>query len=183
MKVKMLVLVLGVILLIPGAVSANGNIPESYLKVSGNFHNGKEFMDKNWHEKMKMKEQKLLSMVSVYTPEKKTEWVKIINERNKMREKWLSPEFAEKRALWKKEKMSKIKEFQKQYDEGKMTKEEFIKKVHGSKPIGNRKTYNELKVAVQNKNNKKAALLLNQLLVQYKQQNEWMKAAMNNLSS
>lgn len=183
MKTKILGLIMSVLLLGPAAASANGTIQKTNVDESKNIHTSRDYlkMDKNWHERMKQKEQKLLGLVGVYTPQNKKEWAKVISERNSMREKWLSPQFAKKRAKWQKEKMAKIDALQKQYADGKLNKEEFMKKVHGSKALGNHNTYHELKEAVKNKNNKKAALLLNRLLVQYKQQNEIMKAAMNSL--
>ena len=72
--------------------------------------------------------------------------------------------------------MAKIKELKKQFDEGKITKEEFVQKAHGGKAMGNWKTFHELKTAVEAKNEKQSAELLNQLLEQSKQHNEKIKA-------
>jgi hypothetical protein len=182
-KKKMIGLVLGLFLVVPGMVFANGTMPDPNNKGVNNTENSLDqrnhhMMDKNWQEKMKQKQQKLLSFVNKYTPEKKKEWEAVIKDRNSIMEKWQSPEFAEKRQQWKKEKMAKFEGLHKQYEEGKITKEEFVKKVHGSKETGHWKIYHELKDSVKSNNDKKTAQLLNQLLTHYKQQNEMMKAAM-----
>ena len=52
----------------------------------------------------------------------------------------------------------------------------FFKKSHGGKELGNCKTFHEIKAAVEAKNDKQAAVLLNQLLEQSKQHNEKIKA-------
>ncbi len=180
MKTRTMALLLAALITIPGAAFAANTTTGKGVKEPCNCHDERNhhLMDKNWHEKMKLKEQKLLSLVTVYTPEKQKEWSRVISERSKMREKWLSPEYAEKREKWKMEKKSKFDAMQKQYNDGKITKEEFLKKVHGEKMVNSWKTYNELKEAVTNNNKQKAAALLNQLLVQYEKENEMMKTAM-----
>ncbi len=182
-KKKMIGLVLGLFLVVPGMAFANGTMPNTTNKGGNSTENSLDqrhhhMMDKNWQEKMKQKQQMLLSFVNKYTPEKTKEWEAVIKDRNSIMEKWQSPQFAEKRQQWKKEKMAKFEGLHKQYEEGKITKEEFVKKVHGSKEAGHWKIYHELKDSVKSNNDKRTAQLLNQLLTHYKQQNEMMKAAM-----
>jgi hypothetical protein len=177
-KIRMTVLLLAA-LLIPGAALAS-NTTNKGAKESCNCHDKRNhhMMDKNWHEKMKLKEQKLLSLAAVYTPEKQKEWSKVISERNKLREKWLSPEYAEKREKWKIKNKARVEALQKELNSGKITKEEFMKKVHGEKMLNSWKTYNELMDAVKNNNKKSAAVRLNQLLIQYEKESEMMKTAL-----
>jgi hypothetical protein len=190
MKKRMLIIVLGLLLAIPGWVSANVEVPDANGKQTEKPVPGsqdkedteecdcekQEHMHKNWQAKMAEREQKLLAWVDQYTPDKKAEWTKVLAEKKELRNKWLSPENAEKREKWKQEKMSKIQELKKQLDEGKITKEEFVQKAHGGKAMGNWKTFHDLKAAVESKNDKTSAELLNQLLDQSKQHNEKIKA-------
>lgn len=169
--------------MVPGAAFANGNMSEANCKGNDGFGDCYEkrshhMVDKNWHEEMQRKQQMLLKVVSKYTPEKKKEWEAVIKERNTLKEKWSGPQFDKKRQQWKKEKMAKIKELHQQYEEGKMTKKEFLKKVHSEKEMGNWKIYQDLKDTIKNHNDQKTAQLLNQLLDNFKQKNEMMKAAM-----
>jgi hypothetical protein len=71
--------------------------------------------------------------------------------------------------------MKKMKELHKQLEEGKITKEEFIKEAHGGKDMGRWKTFHDIKLAVENKDAKLAAERLNQLLDQYKEHNVKLK--------
>ncbi|MEH7178408.1 hypothetical protein [Neobacillus vireti] len=186
-----MIMMLGLLLAMPGFTSANVQVPDENQKPSApNSHeiDGEkgteecdcdekhEHMHKNWQEKMAEREQKLLTWVNQYTPDKKEEWTKVLSEKKELRNKWLSPENATKREKWKQEKMEKIQALKKQLDEGKITKEEFVQKAHGGKAMGNWKSFHDLKAAVETRNDKQAAELLNQLLEQTKQHNEKMKA-------
>jgi hypothetical protein len=183
MKLRKLLFVLALLLAVPGLNSVNAEMSD---KVKQGENEDKECdcehqedMHKDWQAKMKEREKNLLTWVDQYTPDKKAEWTQVIEEKKALRNKWLSPEFAEKREMWKLEKMAKIQELKKQFEEGKLTKEEFVKKAHGRKDLGHFKTYHELKNAVAAKDEKQAATLLNQLLDQAKQHNDKMKEMMN----
>ena len=194
MKFRLLAMMLGLLLAMPGFTSANVQTPNDSEKqaekrpVPGSqdkeADKGSEECDcekqehshKDWQAKTLEREQKLLVWVDQYTPDKKAEWTKVLAEKKELRTKWLSPENAQKREKWKQEKMAKIQELKKQLDEGKITKEEFVQKAHGGKAMGHWKTFHELKAAVEAKNYKQAADLLNQLLEQSKQHNEKIKA-------
>ncbi|SDM39868.1 hypothetical protein [Bacillus sp. OK048] len=186
MIVRMMVIALGLLLALPGLTSANVQSPAENEKqaVPGSHDresekDGIEREDHNhinWQAKMAEREQKLLGWVDQYTPDKKAEWTKVLAEKKELRNKWLSPENAAKREKWKQDKMAKIKEFKKQLDEGKITKEEFVQKAHGGKAMGSWKTFHDLKTAVEAKNDKQAIELLNQLFEQSKQHNEKIKA-------
>lgn len=193
-KMKRLIFILGLMLSMPGLALANDQIVEKGLmqadsesKDSFNGKNGAEECDcekqedihRNWQAKMAEREQKLLTWIDQYTPEKKAEWTKVLEEKKELRNKWLSPELAQKREQWKQEKMAKIQDLRKQLEEGKITKEEFVKQAHGGKNLGHWKTFHDLKTAVEAKNDKQAAQLLNHLLEQTKQHNEKMKEMIN----
>lgn len=194
MKFRILITTMLLLLALPSFVSANVQLPEtnekqtekqsvpdSKVKEGDNKAEEcdcekQEHSHKDWQAKMAEREQKLLGWVDQFTPDKKSEWTKVLTEKKELRNKWLSPENAEKREKWKQEKMEKIQELKKQLDEGKITKEEFVRQAHGGKAMGNWKTFHELKEAVETKNDKQAAVLLNQLLEQSKQHNDKIRA-------
>jgi hypothetical protein len=194
MKFRLLIMMLGLLLAAPGFTSANVEMPDASEKqaekrtVPGSQDKEgdkesdecdcekQEHSHKHWQAKMVEREQKLLAWVDQYTPDKKAEWTKVLAEKKELRTKWQSPENAQKLEKWKQEKMAKIQELKKQLDEGKITKEEFVQRAHGGKAMGPWKTFHELKAAVETKNDKRAAELLNQLLEQSKQHNEKIKA-------
>ncbi|MCM2533136.1 hypothetical protein NDK43_12940 [Neobacillus pocheonensis] len=185
MKVKSLILALGVFISIPGFASATGSTTPDTKggqaeKAPCDCHDGKVHhgMHRDWQAKMAEREQKLLTLVDQYTPGKKAEWTKVLAEKKALHQKWHSPEFAKQHEQWKKEKLAKMQELKKQYDEGKLTKEEFFKKVHGDKEFGHWKTYHDLKAAVDAKDKKKVEENLNLLLSHYKQHNQMMKEKM-----
>lgn len=183
MKVKNIIIFsLAFVLVMPGFAAANGNVPQTKVGQQDKpcdchegMHKHHHMMNKDWQAKMAEREQKLLNWVNQYTPDKKAEWASVFNERKDLRNQWMSPENAEKREKWKKEKMAKMQELKKQYDEGEITKEEFLKQAHGGKNMGNWKTFDDLSAAVEKKDDKQAAALLNKMLEQYKQYNEKMK--------
>ncbi|MEH7305377.1 hypothetical protein [Neobacillus drentensis] len=182
MKFNMLLLSLGLLFSVPGMAAANHTTPDTTngeqrekapcdCHESGHHH----MMHKDWEAKMAERQKMLLSWVDQYTPNKKTEWTAVLAEKKILINQWMSPENAAKRERWKKEKRAKMEELKKQLEAGKITKEEFIKQVHGGKEMSHWKTFHELKLAVEKKDNKQAALLLNQLLEQSKQHNEKIK--------
>jgi hypothetical protein len=189
MKKRMLIILLGLILAMPSFAIANVQTPGGSEKpaVPGSQEKDgeketeecdcekQEHNHKDWQAKMAEREQKLLGWVDQFTPDKKAEWTKVLAEKKELRNKWLSPENSKKREEWKQEKMARIQELKKQLDEGKITKEEFVQKAHGGKAMGHWKTFHDLKTAVEAKNDKRAAELLNQLLEQSKQHNDKIK--------
>jgi hypothetical protein len=181
MKLKMLLLTLGFLVSVPGFSEANGNLPNSK---GGNPENapcdcqeGKHHhnMHRDWQAHMAEKDQKLLLWVDQFSPDKKAEWTKVLAEKKTLSKDWMSPENAGKREQWKKAKLAKMEELKKQFDEGKLTKEEFIKKAHDGKEMGHWKTFHDLRISVEKKDEKQAKVLLNQLLVQTKQHNQRLK--------
>ncbi|TDK63242.1 hypothetical protein E2K98_07275 [Bacillus salipaludis] len=185
MKNKLFVLILGLFLAVPGLASAHKHIPvdheghdihkEDCCDKDNHRHH---FMHGDWKAKMAAREGKILGWVNQYTPEKKEAWTKMFSEKKVLMMKWLSPQNAAKREQWKKERMEKMEKFRKQYDEGKITKEEFLKKVHGGKDMSHWQTYHEIEEAVAEKNNEEAKKYLNQLLEQYKAHNQMLKDLM-----
>lgn len=184
-KRKIVLLAAGIFLAIPSFGMAHGATPNANQQIrhhdKDECHHEKhgEMTEKNWQEKVKEKEQQLLLWVDQYAPEQKDEWVKVIQEEKALRDKWLSPEFSKQREQWKQEKMAKIQELKNQFDEGKITKEELMKKAHGGKDFAHWKTYHDLKEAVEEKDNKEAKQLLAQMLQQHKQHNEMVKEMLN----
>jgi hypothetical protein len=183
MKLKLLVLALGLTLAMPGFALASPMVPDT---TGGKADKGpcncqeekkhhQMMHHRHWQEKMAEREQKILTWVDQYTPGKKAEWTKVFAEKKSLRDQWMSPENASKREKWKEQKMTQMKELRKQLEAGKITKEEFMKKLHGDKAMGHWKTYHDLEVAVEAKNDKHAAQLLDQLLEQYKRHNQMLK--------
>lgn len=182
-KKKQLGLALGLFLIMPQLVMAqepgiegNGKQAEKAGECKHGHHH---LNDQQYQQKWKEKEQKLLSLVDHYTPDKKAEWAQVMAERNKLHAKWLSPEFAKKREQWQKEKWTGQKN---PTGEGKGTKEEFFKKDHVGMKREHWKMYHQLKAAVKNNNDKEAAKILNQILTHYKHHNEMIKQAMGQTS-
>ncbi|WML39266.1 hypothetical protein RCG19_19085 [Neobacillus sp. OS1-2] len=179
MKLKMLLLSMALVFSMPNFAAAHEHesTPVDHDEKPCNCKEDKHrhLMHKDWQAMMKEREQKLLSWVDQYTPDKKGEWTKVLEEKKTLRNQWMSPENAAKREQWKKEKMTKMEELKKQLDEGKITKEEFMKKAHHGKKMGHWKIFHDLRLAVDKKDDKQAAVLLNQLLVQMKEHNQMMK--------
>ncbi|RHW38058.1 hypothetical protein D1B31_14860 [Neobacillus notoginsengisoli] len=132
-----------------------------------------------------LKENEIISWAEKYTPEKAEEWKAVFAERKVLKERWLSPEMKDKRESWKKEKAKRIGEIQelkKQFEEGKLTREDYLKqayeKIKQSKPklMKGYGSYFKLKEAVEQNDAGKAAALLNELLEFQKQHNETLKA-------
>ncbi|NRD79271.1 hypothetical protein HPT25_18080 [Bacillus sp. BRMEA1] len=187
MKLKSIVLSAGLLFSVPGLAGAQGTVPDTNsdqrtitdpnkpcnCQDDGSRHH--HMHHKDFQAIMAQREQNLLTWVGQYTPEKKAEWTTVLAEKKQLFNQWMSPANAKKREQWKSEKMAKFNALKKQLDEGKITKEEFVKKIHDGKEKGHWKTYHELKLAVEKKDNTQAAALLNQMLVHYKQQNAKMK--------
>lgn len=187
MRLKILLLSIGLIFSLPGFAGAQGTVsdtnnhqgtvPNTRQPCNCNDEGRRHHMQhKDWQAKMAEREQQLLTWVGQYTPEKKAEWTTVLTKKKTLLSQWMSPENAKKREQWKSEKKAKFDELRKQFEAGKITKEEFVNKLHGGKELGHWKTYHELKAAVEKKDDKQAEALLNQLLSQYKQHNEKMKA-------
>lgn len=185
MNLKLMTLVLGLFLSIPGLASATGPVssPDGGQAGKGpcdcgegRHHHGMHHKD--WQAKMAKKEKELLTWVNTYTPDKKAEWTKTLAESKALHQKWHSPEFAKQREEMKKEKMAKFQALKKQYDEGKITKEEFFNKLHGDKKYSHWKTYQGLKTAVKANDQKKAAQNLNSLLASLKEHNKMLQDKM-----
>lgn len=173
MKRKLVVIVAILLLAIPAFAQANHQVPADNGAVTDTKH------QQDWEEKRAERERLLLSWVDEFTPEKKAEWTKVLEERKALRNKWMSPENAEKREQWKKDKIAKITELRKLVEEGKITKEEFIHKLHGEKGMGYWKYYHDLESSVAEKDQKQSAELLNQLLAKYKEHNQIMAEMLN----
>jgi len=180
MKFKMLLFTM-TLLLVPSFAAAHESVPSNHEEKSCDCKQDRHHhtMHKDWQAMMAQREQKLLSWVDQYTPDKKAEWTKVLEEKRTLRSQWMSEENAAKREQWKKEKMAKMEELKKQLEEGKLTKEEFMKNVHDKKEMGHWKTFHELRIAIEKKNDKQAKILLNQLLEETKQHNQVLKEKLN----
>jgi len=177
MKFKLLFLTLALLLSVPGLTAANDSLPVDHEEKPCDCKEGKQrhMMHKDWQAMMKEREQKLLTWVDQYTPSKKKEWTQVLTEKKTLRNEWMSPANAAKRKKWEKDKLAKLEELNKQFNEGKITKEEFMKQVHGGKKMEHWKTFRDLRLAIENKDDKKAAVLLDHLLNQMKEHNKMMK--------
>ncbi|GHH96789.1 hypothetical protein [Neobacillus kokaensis] len=169
MKLNVFILALGLIFSTSGFATAQGTVPDT------NRDHQHHKMHKDWHVQMLEREQKLLSWVEQYTPEKKSEWTQAIEEKKELRKQWKKPENAKKREQWKKEKLEKMQNLKKLLEEGKITKEQFMKEIHGGKYMAHWKKFRDLQTAIENKDDKQAKDILNQLLDHYKAHNAKMK--------
>ncbi|WP_462409663.1 hypothetical protein [Neobacillus sp. Marseille-QA0830] len=177
---KRLLLIMALLISLPGIAgaegSSNGETNEKpCLNCSEEHRSHHKMMHKDWQAEQAKREQKLLAWVDQYTPDKKQEWTTVMAERKELRNQWMSPENATKREKWKTEKMAKMKELRKQLEEGKITKEEFIKQIHGGKGIEEWKSFHDLRLAVEKQDSAQATAILNQLLVQYKERNKMLR--------
>jgi len=177
MRLKLIFMTLAFLLSVPGLTAANDSLPVDHKEKPCDCQEGKQrhMMHKDWQAMMKEREQKLLAWVDQYTPTKKKEWLKVLTEKKTLRKQWMSPENAAKREKWEKEKMIKMEEINKQFEQGKITKEEFMKQVHGGKKAEYWKTFKELRLAIENKDDKRAAVHLDHLLNLMKEHNKMMK--------
>jgi hypothetical protein len=181
MKIKLLTFVLVLSFALPGFALAEVTKPDAkegvnekkpcHCQGEKRHHH---MMHHDWKAKMAEREQKILTWVNQYTPDKKAEWDKVLNDKKTLHAQWMSPENAANREKWKEQKLAQMKELTKQLDQGKITKEEFMKKIHGGKKMGHWKTFHDLEAAVEAKNDKQAAEQLNQLLGQYKEHNQML---------
>ena len=171
---------IGLVLSLPGFAFAHGFMPDNHgaphekppcCQDGHRDHMGHH----DWQAKMAEKEKKILGWVDQYSPQQKAEWTKVFAERKSLVNQWHSPQYAKKREQWKKDHMAKMQELKKQLDEGKITKEEFMKKAHSVKHMGAWQTFHDLKKAVEAKDQVQAKKFLDKLLVQYKEQNIVMK--------
>ncbi|WP_052352983.1 hypothetical protein [Neobacillus dielmonensis] len=181
---KSLLLVMCLLISLPGVAGAEGSGNEAVkekpcLNCSEEHRDHHRVMHKDWQAEQAEREKKLLAWVAQYTPDKKQEWTKVIEERKQLRNQWLSPENAPKREKWKAEKMAKMKELRKQLEAGKITKEEFIKQLHGGKGKEEWKSFHDLRQAVEKQDSEQVVVILNQLLVQYKEHNQLLKEKLN----
>ncbi|WP_251551803.1 hypothetical protein [Neobacillus muris] len=177
---KMILLIMSFVMMLPGIAGAadySYAVPTEKPcdNCSEDHREHHKMMHKDWQAEQAKREQKLLAWVNQYTPDKKQEWAKAIEERKQLRSQWMSPENAKKREQWKAEKMAKMKKLRKQLEEGKMTKEEFIKQMHGGKGKEEWKSFHDLKLAVEKQDSGQAADILNQLLSQYKANNQMLR--------
>ncbi|OCA81538.1 hypothetical protein A8F94_21940 [Bacillus sp. FJAT-27225] len=134
-----------------------------------------------------VKQAELQSWAETYTPDKAAEWRTVLAERNQLHEKWMSAEMAPRRESWKQEKQARIEEIKslrRQLEEGKMTREEFLKRVHekmhgkGASKLKGHFIYPRLKAAVEKGDKKQAAQLLDDMLLFFKSHNERMAERM-----
>ncbi len=183
MIVKIILMALGIMIAIPSLSMANvvaaAQLQTQQPKmVHKDCHEGHHHSmnDEKWQEKMQERDQQIRSWVAKYTPEKNQEWDKVLTEGKTLHEKWHSPEFTQKREQWKKNKIAQMQALKKAYEDGKITKEEYIAKAHQGMKMGAWKTYHDLKTAVEANNAQQAKALLNQLLTAYKLHNEKMKS-------
>ncbi|MGJ7909742.1 hypothetical protein [Neobacillus sp. LXY-1] len=182
MKSKIFLLLMGILFTAPGIGGAVGTVPNTHDHFhdqecdceaeEGSQHHKRT---KDWQSFIAEREKQLLGYVNQFTPEKKAEWTKVLEEKKQLRNKWMSPENAAKREQWHKEKMEKMQKLRKQLEEGKITKQEFVKQIHGGKDMGHWKSFHELEIAAEKKETKQATTLLNQLLRQYEEHNKRLK--------
>lgn len=126
-------------------------------------------------------DEEYVSWAEKYTPDKSAEWKEVLAERERLRKRWLSPEMAAKREAMQKEKEDRrkeIMELKKQYESGKITKEEYLKKAYEKMKVGMNHRMKghalaiNLKIAIEANNSREAALFLNEMLVFLKDHND-----------
>jgi len=172
------------LLIYPGFAAANGAVENSRQDVKDEFKCGKGGCG-HFEVQRELREAEIIILAEKYTPEQAAEWKAIFIERKGLEAKWLSPEMKEKREAWKKErvkKLAEIKELKKQWAEGKLTREEYVKQAYEKMKRGNEKSmrghevYFRIKEAAEKNDAKQTATLLNELLEFHRQHNEKLKS-------
>jgi hypothetical protein len=172
---------IALMLLLPSVAAANTMIQSPPQEQGTEAHKGKMESQGKHRMTFEVKEVELQSWAEKYTPEKAEEWKTVLAERKQLHEKWMSPEMAPKREAFEKERQAKIEEIKalrQQFEAGKLTREEFLKRAHekmqhnGATSMKGHAVYPRLHAAVEKGDTKEAGLLLNELLVFFKSHNE-----------
>ncbi|WP_210366089.1 hypothetical protein [Bacillus sp. REN3] len=118
----------------------------------------------------------LLDLVGKYSPSTVDEWKKIIDEREKLKEDWLSPDYDEARQKYMEERHAAMQAFRDQFAKGEITREEMREKLFIEKGNqGQRGMYSNLQAAVAENDKDEAAKILGQMLDQFKERNDDLK--------
>ncbi|WP_053366380.1 hypothetical protein [Bacillus sp. FJAT-27245] len=132
-------------------------------------------------------DEEYVAWAEKYTPDRVAEWKEVLAERERLKERWNSPEMAAKREAVQKKREDRRKEItilKKQYESGKLTKEEYMKKAYEIVRMGMNYGMKghalaiNLKIAVEENNSRQAALFLNEMLVYFKEHNERIEKKM-----
>ncbi len=165
--------------------------------ISGSSSAMAEMIEKGGHEKgegrhhkaglFRISDEEYVAWAEKYTPDRVGEWKEVLAERERLKERWLSPEMEAKReALQKKreDRRKELSELKKQYESGKLTKEEYMKKAYEKVRMGMNYGMKghalaiNLKIAIDEKNSREAALFLNEMLAFFKEHNDRIQKRM-----
>lgn len=114
----------------------------------------------------------LLAIVGKYSPETKGEWQEVIEERDKLKNQWLSPENEEARQTYMEKRQAEMQILRDQFVKGEITREEMRERMMEQKGSAeNRGVYLDLKAAVDSGDKDKVGELLQQMLEQFKERN------------
>ncbi|RDU38800.1 hypothetical protein DRW41_04370 [Neobacillus piezotolerans] len=132
-------------------------------------------------------DEEYIAWAEKFTPDKVAEWKEVLGKREQLNKRWLSPEMKAKREALQQKKENRrkeIMELRKQYESGKLTKEEYMKQAYEKMRSGMNYRMKahalaiNLKIAVEENNSRQASLFLNEMLAFLKEHNNRIKKKM-----
>jgi hypothetical protein len=144
-----------------------------------------EGMKKDWHERKAEREQKILELVSKYSPETKQEWENVFKEREELFKQLDKTGLREMHHALREKRKQEIAELEEKVKKGEITKEQMKEKMeafreHKIKHHQRRQEMREQwKKAIDSKDKAKIKEMLNTKLQQMKEHNQKMKTLLN----
>ncbi|WP_191557233.1 hypothetical protein [Metabacillus idriensis] len=140
-----------------------------------------EEMRKDWHERRAEREQKVLELVSKYSPETKQEWENVLKEREALIKQLDQTELREKHHALREKKKQEMAELEEKVKKGEITKEEMREKMEAFREHkmehkqGRQEMRKQWKQAIESKDKVKIKELLHARLQHLKEHNQKMK--------
>jgi exonuclease VII large subunit len=165
-------------LVIPTTALANTEKLETNVQSSSEGHNE---MKREWSEKSAERKQKLLQLVSKYSPETKKDWEQAFSEREELIKQLDKSDLKEKRHELREKRKQEFAELKEKVKSGEMTKEQMREKIEGFKEKkmehreGRREMREQWNEAIEKNDKAKIQELLNGKLAHFKENNQKLK--------
>ncbi|TDL78642.1 hypothetical protein [Peribacillus frigoritolerans] len=140
-----------------------------------------EEMKKEWHERRAEREQKVLELVSKYSPETKQEWENVLKEREALIKQLDQTDLREKHHALREKKKQEIAELEEKVKKGEITKEQMREKLEAFREHkkehkrGRQEMREQWTQAIESKDKVKIKELLHARLQHMKEHNQKMK--------
>ncbi|MGG4488431.1 hypothetical protein [Metabacillus idriensis] len=140
-----------------------------------------EDIKKDWHERKAEREQKILELVSKYSPETKQEWENVFKEREALIKQMDKTGIREKHHALRDKKKQEIAELKEKVKKGEMTKEQMEEKMKAfrehkmERRQGRQEMREQWKQAIESEDKAKVKELLHTRLQHMKEHNQKMK--------